>query len=86
MRILRPFQRALAPLLHRMRGSPFRPDEGIIKYQAVIPKSYPHDPTAFTRGDAVLKGIADNPDAETFFVTGKFRQRMFETHFVPVEG
>lgn len=36
--------------------------------------------------NAVLNGIAYNPETETFFITGKFWSKMFEVVFVPREN
>ena len=36
-------------------------------------------------GSEVLNGIAYNPDADTFYLTGKWWPKMFEVQFVPVE-
>lgn len=36
-------------------------------------------------GSEVLNGIAYNPDAETFYITGKWWPKMFEVRFVPFD-
>jgi glutamine cyclotransferase len=36
-------------------------------------------------GSEVLNGIAYNPDAETFYITGKWWPKMFEVRFVPYD-
>jgi glutaminyl-peptide cyclotransferase len=36
-------------------------------------------------GSEVLNGIAYNPDADTFYITGKWWPKMFEVRFVPDE-
>lgn len=38
------------------------------------------------QGGAVLNGIAYNPDTDTFLITGKLWDRIFEVRFVPFEG
>jgi glutaminyl-peptide cyclotransferase len=38
---------------------------------------------ATLEGGAVLNGIAYNPEAETFYITGKLWDRLFEVRFVP---
>jgi glutaminyl-peptide cyclotransferase len=39
-----------------------------------------------TSGEDVLNGIAYDPEAETFWLTGKFWPQMFEVRFVPTDG
>jgi glutaminyl-peptide cyclotransferase len=42
------------------------------------------DGTAQLPGNAVLNGIAYNPETDTFFITGKYWSRVFEVRFVPM--
>lgn len=39
--------------------------------------------SSLTDGNAVLNGIAYNPDTDTFYVTGKMWPKLFEVRFVP---
>jgi glutaminyl-peptide cyclotransferase len=43
----------------------------------------PNAPAPANPSDAVLNGIAYNPDSDTFYITGKFWSQLYEVRFVP---